>query len=142
MVDRALTLNDDLENVSTQLRDFYRAPPSTPLLSDNEHGQSASRSPDRLSAPVIDSSLSSPTFSIGDSDDEEDEAAEEDVHKLNSQSQLASSASSRNAKTHALRINVSAAEEDVEDERHHSPRSPAESKARGQLSEEGELAKK
>lgn len=97
-------------------------------------------SPGLLSTPVIESSLSSPTFSIGSEEDEEDDESDSGItSKLSNQSSSQVGLGILDSPEQAAReeempevIGNESAEKESENE----------TKAKGQLSEEGELFRK
>lgn len=118
LLGRILTVHDELGEVSTRLEGFYRG--AAPVINSSH-----------LTAPIpeVEAGLSSPAFSIADSDDSDGE--------IKSKPTLTEALRGLNIQT-----DLPPADREVPtEERHLSPRSPTKL-ARGQLSEEGELFRK
>lgn len=173
LLERILSIHDELGDVSTRLERFYKYG-STPIIDVRaseatigalvETAGKASGMPSmlHLSTPDqgdIDSGMSSPAFSIADSDESDSDDNGEGKEKRRKAAKSASAADKSKKTTAAgegplsdmmggLRINtaeleVGADREDPnEAEGRLPPRSPTENLAKGQLSEEGELFRK
>lgn len=167
LLERILTVHDELGEVSTRLERFYKygATPSIDVRASNPskvdvgEGKVGSGVPSKLhlSTPEhqggMDSGLSSPAFSIADSDesDSEDDGEEKKKH---TSSKPRTAATTEGGETSnplsdmmgGLRINTTDIEADrelpTEAQGILPPRSPTENLAKGQLSEEGELFRK
>ncbi|PWN50017.1 hypothetical protein IE53DRAFT_374837 [Violaceomyces palustris] len=208
ILERALSLHDELEEVSSRLENFYRSSSSNGGVGHKNPQNSSQQQTagGMLNPPVIDSALSSPTFSIGDSDDEDSEEEEKEessrargsstnptkspLDKFPTASSLTDAISSKKERRKSLEASSSSSpakswrkkatsnlsidtdlgkgeedEETVEEEDEElvaekevpedqdegdprggksskPPKSPVEDKAKGQLSEEGELFRK
>ncbi|SPO24503.1 uncharacterized protein UTRI_03772 [Ustilago trichophora] len=173
LLERILSIHDELGDVSTRLERFYKYG-STPIIDVRaseatlgalvQTAGKASGMPSmlHLSTPDqadIDSGLSSPAFSIADSDEADSDENAEGKEKRREAAKSALVADKSQRTTAAgegplsdmmggLRINtaeleVGADREDPnEAEGRLPPRSPTENLAKGQLSEEGELFRK
>ncbi|CDU26303.1 uncharacterized protein SPSC_06497 [Sporisorium scitamineum] len=175
LLEQILSVHDELGDVSTRLERFYKYG-STPVIdvraeASSGHQLGAGKGDGKavglpsmlhLSTPDqgdIDSGLSSPAFSIADSDEsdsDDDEKSTKDK-KRRARSKSSTSASTAVEKAEGaisdliggLRITTSEMEgaaadreDPVETEGRLPPRSPTENLAKGQLSEEGELFRK
>lgn len=154
LLEEALQLNDELESVTRKFAEFYRglAPPELQLegrqAPEDDVGQTAapmglgggveaSGQEDRLQTPslhVIESEMSSPTFSIGsdDDDDEDGDGLEKGGSKLKRASLRL------DTQQMAPREDPLPEEEEAQAKTKDALSSPVD-KARGQLSEEGEI---
>lgn len=174
LLERILSVHDELGDVSTRLERFYKygATPSIDVRAAVEgaegvKGVKASGVPSmlHLSTPDqegLDSALSSPAFSIADSD-ESDSDEDEEAKKKRKAAKAKSAPASKSAAAQGaeggeeeggnvlsnmmggLRINTTNLEADREVPTGSDklpPRSPTENLAKGQLSEEGELFRK
>lgn len=154
LLEEALQLNDELESVTRKFAEFYRGPAPPELQLEGRQapeddvaqkaaplglggGVEASGQDDRLRTPsshVIESEMSSPTFSIG-SDDEDDEDGD-GLEKGGSKSKRASLR--LDTQQMAPREDPLLEEEEAQAKTKDTLSSPVD-KARGQLSEEGEI---
>ncbi|GAC97564.1 hypothetical protein PHSY_005150 [Pseudozyma hubeiensis SY62] len=147
LLEKVLMVHDELEEVGARLERIYAKDAPVRKSSQGEVGLSA-----HLSTPdqEVASGLSSPAFSIADSDeDSEDDSS----HQRKARSSFSggaippSEAAPLSESMLGLRIQtdqlepLSAAREEPPPEPH-PPRSPTENLAKGQLSEEGELFRK
>ncbi|SJX63211.1 uncharacterized protein SRS1_14035 [Sporisorium reilianum f. sp. reilianum] len=173
VLERILSVHDELGDVSTRLERFYKygsAPvidvraseASSGLQPAGEGAASGVPSALHLSTPdqaELDSGLSSPAFSIADSDesdsDDNDGATKDKKRRAKSSSNKTASTSAIGKAEGAiselmggLRIQTAEAdaaadrEDPAETEGRLPPRSPSENLAKGQLCEEGELFRK
>lgn len=147
-----------MESISSQLSNLYISPPTIDTTSleaaANQPSEETdaqlpradnpeSQSPGHLSTPVIESTLSSPTFSIGseeDDDDDEDEESENRSRSVQDQVGLGILPSSASDS-----IEIQAAREEVPlvgETPAGKEETENETKAKGQLSEEAELFRK
>ena len=129
--DRAVSLGDDLSNLLDRAKRLYDRQPQAPALIPTP-----THAPATPNAPIATrhDHLSSPSFSIADSDDEaEDESTAASSHPATSPQKLElSTLGSDLVPEHAL---------DLEDA-NSSPRSPLESQSRSFTLEEGEVFRK
>ncbi|KAN0065602.1 hypothetical protein ACQY0O_000725 [Thecaphora frezii] len=160
VLERCLALHDELNEVTTRLERFYRygaAPLGDPRSEEAAVlGASASSRHDLLAPPGggDDANLSSPAFSIADSDDSDDGSDDEagpSRRRSNGRHEGdADAAAASGAAGEGLGIDSNSGpvadreepdEEDKADEKRHQ-QSPSGLRAKGQLSEEGELFRK
>ncbi|KDN36543.1 RNI-like protein [Tilletiaria anomala UBC 951] len=136
LLERVLALNDDLESLTTHVGKLYKL--VQPLAQGRQDPLSVSikepQSNDLLKTPAIDATLSSPTFSIG-SDDEDDA----DPTKSGAPHADTDEPRALREQVIELKINTGAASKARSDG---DGLSPVEQKAKGFLSEEGELFRK
>ena len=149
--EQSLTLHDELTDVTTRLERFYRYG-AAPFGDPKAHQPSAlgalgNSDPSLLTTPVIDPNLSSPTFSIADSDDS-DSGTDDEASPSQKIGEGSAKGKHKASSPRGLRIttNLAPAADREEPEElepsSKSPKSPSEDRARGQLSEEGELFRK
>ena len=140
---RALQVNDELEGVISKLEALYVGPALVVETAAGEPtAESVEMDKNRLQAPsVIDSALSSPTFSIGSDDDEEEvEDRSNDVTTQGS-AMLGLGIQEADAESTGAEVQQAAREIPTEEPQlgRQSESGMANDKARGQLSEEGEI---
>ncbi|EPQ27376.1 uncharacterized protein PFL1_04915 [Pseudozyma flocculosa PF-1] len=153
VLERCLALNDELNEVTTRLERFYRY--GSAPLGDSKSEQAALAGPspserDMLAPPMVDESgLSSPAFSIADSDDDDDDDSDgdddddDDGRKRKANGRHDSGDVVQGLGINSARTPTADREEPEEGEaRERDERSPSGLKAKGQLSEEGEIFRK
>ncbi|PWY99598.1 RNI-like protein, partial [Testicularia cyperi] len=169
LLERVLSIHDELADVTTRLEKFYRYA-AAPMI-DVRAGEASLTDSALLQTPNNqDSGLSSPSFSIADSDESDDDASENETagstsvrRRKNGKSsglggagvnKVTGAGSAIAGAIEGLRIDTgdstlmpAADREEPEDGDDGSasrlaPRSPSEDRAKGQLSEEAELFRK